>query len=464
MRRFGWLFVMIALLLASCSSSDSGDTTSEAPDGPIAIEAPDPQFVVDDAGRVLILRGANVISAAKSDPDRTGGVDEAAIAPLAATFGFSNARHLIFWDAVEPEPGVYDQDYLDRVEERLDWYHEHELTVVLDMHQDIYSGVFGGDGAPEWAVETDGLEFAGGEDGSPWYLANVDPAVQAATMNFFIPERGHPELREHYVGAWQAVVERFADHPAVVGYDVMNEPSFNSIGTLDEALAFRAEAEATGDWTNPVLTGFMQQVIDGIREVDDDGWVFVEPISVIGALESPGDLGPLTDPRSGPPRLVYAPHAYPLELHDGGAYDPGWVDRFFDNREEDLERLGASASTSASSGPARRARPTISPPTSPSSRTAPTRRWPAGPGGRGTRAAGVWSPTFPPMAKPSSSPVTPPTWCGPTRVPSRAFPSPSGSQLTRASSVSASPPATASTAPPSSSCPPPGSPAATRSW
>ncbi len=58
MRRFGWLFVMIALLLASCSSSDSGDTTSEAPDGPIAIEAPDPQFVVDDAGRVLILRRA----------------------------------------------------------------------------------------------------------------------------------------------------------------------------------------------------------------------------------------------------------------------------------------------------------------------------------------------------------------------------------------------------------------------
>jgi endoglycosylceramidase len=340
MRRFAWLFVLMALLLGSCSSSDSDDGTSVASDETVAIEAPDPRFVVDDRGRVLMLRGVNVISAAKSDPERTGGVDEAAIAPISETFGFSNARHLIFWDAVEPEPGVYDQDYLDRVEERLDWYHEHELTVVLDMHQDIYSGVFGGDGAPEWAVETDGLEFTGGEDGSPWYLANVDPAVQAATMHFFIPERGHPELREHYVGAWQVVVERFADHPAVVGYDVMNEPSFNSIGTLDEALAFRAEAEATGNWTNPVLTGFMQQVIDGIREVDDDGWVFVEPISVIGALESPGDLGPLSDPRTGPPRLLYAPHAYPLELHDGGAYDPGWVDRFFDNREADLERLG----------------------------------------------------------------------------------------------------------------------------
>lgn len=337
----------LALVAGACSGGDEGQdevgsdssTTPTDPSGQ-TIESPDPRFVVDDQGRVLILRGVNSISSAKDDPEHTGGLDEAAIAPMADTFGFSAVRHLIFWEGVEPEEGRYDDAYLDRVEERLDWYQDHNIHVVLDMHQDIFSSEFGGNGAPAWAVETDGLTFAGGEDGMPWYLANADPAVQAATMNFFIPDRGYPELREAYVDAWKHVVDRFKDHPAVIGYDVMNEPSFNSLGTLAEALAWKSEAEVSGDWVNDVLTGFMQQAIDGIREVDPDGWVFVEPISVIGALEIPGDLGTLTDPRSGPPRLVYAPHAYPLELHDGGAYAPGWVGRFFDNRDGDQDRLG----------------------------------------------------------------------------------------------------------------------------
>ncbi|HSN81459.1 MAG TPA: hypothetical protein VLS88_02680, partial [Polyangiales bacterium] len=67
--------------------------------------------------------------------------------------------HLIFWDAIEPEPGVYDQDYLTRWEDRLDWYAEAGVWVVLDMHQDVYSQVFCCDGAPEWAVRTDGIPY-----------------------------------------------------------------------------------------------------------------------------------------------------------------------------------------------------------------------------------------------------------------------------------------------------------------
>lgn len=318
---------------AGGTTSEAGRATTGSPfatsDEPV-VEAPDERFIVDDGGRVLILRGQNVIGAAKQDPERTGGVDEDEIAQLSDRFGHNVSRHLIFWDAVEPEPGVYDEAYLDRVEERLDWYAAHGIHVFLDMHQDLYSIEFGGDGAPAWAVHTDGLEFGGIEEGAPWWLAAADPAVEAAYANFWDPERGHPELQEHYRDMWVHVVERFADHPAVIGYDLMNEPTW-SLGSLNETLAFALVAKDTGDWENERLIDFTQMLIDAMRPADADGYLLVEPTSVVNADVDlgdgftgpfPGDLAPFDDPREGPSRLVYAPHFYPIEVHEGLGYSP----------------------------------------------------------------------------------------------------------------------------------------------
>ncbi len=69
------------------------------------------------------------------------------------------------------------------------------------------------------------------------------------------------------------MVARFADHPAVLGYDIMNEPTFNSLGTAEEAAAIADDRQASGDWRNETLEAFTQRVIDGIREVDADGWI-----------------------------------------------------------------------------------------------------------------------------------------------------------------------------------------------
>lgn len=340
----------------AASSEASGRATNGSPlrsgDGPL-VEAPDERFIVDVDGRVLILRGQNVINAAKSDPERTGGVDEDEIAQLADRYGHNVSRHLIFWDAVEPEPGVYDEDYLDRVEQRLDWYAAHGIHVVLDMHQDLYSGVFGGDGAPEWAVHTDGIEFSGIEEGAPWWLAAADPAVEAAYANFWDTSRGHPELQEHYRDMWVHVATRFADHPAVIGYDLMNEPTW-SLGSLDQTLAFALVAKETGDWENETLITFTQMLIDAMRAADPDGYLMVEPTSVVNADVDlgdgfqgpfPGDLAPFTDPREGMSRLVYAPHSYPIEVHEGLGYsaDNPYLATWERLRSEEAERFVGGA-------------------------------------------------------------------------------------------------------------------------
>jgi endoglycosylceramidase len=47
--------------------------------------------------------------------------------------------------------------------------------------------------------------------------------VIRAFDNFWNYEE-HPELQDHYAAMWAHVAERFRDHPAVIGYDLMNEP------------------------------------------------------------------------------------------------------------------------------------------------------------------------------------------------------------------------------------------------
>ena len=99
-------------------------------------------FVRDDDGRVVILRGMNIMSSAKGHPERLPDLEEEDVERYARQWGFNVVRYLIFWDAVEPSPGEYDAAYFDKTEERLDWFADHGVHVILDMHQDVYARRF----------------------------------------------------------------------------------------------------------------------------------------------------------------------------------------------------------------------------------------------------------------------------------------------------------------------------------
>lgn len=264
--------------------------------------AADRVFITDALGRALVLHGANVDGDAKGDPLRMPSVDRAGVERMARDWGFNLARFLILWDAVEPEPGRYGEDYFDRVEERLDWFAEAGILVVLDMHQDVYSRVFCCDGAPRWAVRDDGLPFV---PQAIWWMNYFQPAVQRAFDNFFDWDGPHADLQQHYLAAWARVAERFRDHPAVLGYDIMNEPFPGTAGPRFE---------------RDVLTPFTQRAIESIRRADPDGWIFYEPMWAAPAAGLPSQLGLLHDPRPGEPRLAYFPHLYSLTVEATGAY------------------------------------------------------------------------------------------------------------------------------------------------
>lgn len=349
------LLLVAGLLAAGCSSggSDGSDGGADGDAAPSAaegcdgsVEAPSTQFIVDACGRVVILRGVNVESAAKGSNQSD---DHLPQTPMAAQerlgdWGWNNVRFLVFWGAMEPEDGTWDDAYLDQVQEWLDWYAQRDVHVVLDLHQDLYSWKTNGNGAPDWAVDTKGLEVQGIGEGVPWYAQGADPGVQAAYQSFWNPEEGERDFKVDYLEAVAHLAERFADHPAVIGYDVMNEPSFAN-GDLNATLALQSDAEA-GKFHNENLTAFMQGGIDAVRTADQDAWVMIEPTSLLNAFPYPGDLiwDDLTDPRDGAPRLTYAGHLYQPEVHDGKGYAEGddYLEQWREYRSEEAEAFDAS--------------------------------------------------------------------------------------------------------------------------
>ncbi|MGD8607978.1 MAG: cellulase family glycosylhydrolase [Myxococcales bacterium] len=303
-----------AAMLALLSACDNANNTP-TPEEPVEDGA---YFIRDDDGRVLILRGMNIMSSSKGDPERLPDLTETDVERYAGQWGFNVVRYLIFWDAVEPSPDQYDTDYFDKTEERLDWFAANGVHVILDMHQDVYAQRFCCDGAPEWAIEDDGLPF---EQAPVWSLNYFAPAVMAAFDNFFDYEGDYPYLQDHFAGAWTAVVERFKDHPAVLGYDILNEPSPGSAYTASDIRNTPPDG-AAAEFDRTMFTDFYVRMIEAIRAVDPDGWIFYEPRVAAPANGQPSFIELLDDPREGEPRLVYAPHLYSIQFEFNEEYTP----------------------------------------------------------------------------------------------------------------------------------------------
>lgn len=248
--------------------------------------------LTDAQGRTVLLHGVNVSGHAKLAEGHTSWHTREDYARL-RDWGLHSIRLLVFWTAVEPEKGVYDLEYLDRVEERVGWARELGLTVIVDMHQDIYAEKYTGDGAPDWACLDEGEKF---EPVEPWWMRNLQPAVRTAWNNFWETAW----LQDHYADAFALVAERFAGDPTVLGYDLMNEP-FGYYGPAE----FEKEH----------LAAFYQKIGARLTAIDPDKILFYEPLSPLnpGLPSSIGGMEPLN--------AAYFPHYYHMKVHEGQPYD-----------------------------------------------------------------------------------------------------------------------------------------------
>ncbi|MFN8267619.1 MAG: cellulase family glycosylhydrolase [Chitinophagales bacterium] len=300
MRKIYILPIVLTLFIFSCKKDNERKAF---------VSTEDPTIIQDEYGRQLILHGLNTSSSAKSDTQRLPWIIESDVDREDKEFGFNFVRYLILWDAIEPQKGVFDETYLDKVEERVNWYTSRGMHVMLDMHQDLYSIVFGGDGAPAWACRTNGaapLEIPGG---TPWWLKNIDPAVINSWINFWTYSGSNKDLQEHYILMWQKVAERFKNNPNVIGYDLMNEPWGGDL----------IKVFVTGEFERYQLSAFYKRLIPALRSVEPNKYLFFEPTPAPVTFGMPSNLSKISDTRSSA-KIVYAPHCYPYDTHEGQGY------------------------------------------------------------------------------------------------------------------------------------------------
>ena len=222
LRTLAVLGVLVAILVPSTMSragTQAQPLAAEAVPGPIGHHG---RWVTDADGRVLLLHGVNFVAKVDGEtPAEMGFGDDDA--QFLADNGFDVVRLGLTAGSIMPSPGVIDTAYLASFRQTIDTITDHDLLVLVDLHQDGWGPSLGSDGFPEWMTLTHGAENT--HTGFPLYYI-TNPAIQAAFDSFWGNEAGPENVNiQDRVGTMMAALaQSVGDNPGVLGYDLLNEP------------------------------------------------------------------------------------------------------------------------------------------------------------------------------------------------------------------------------------------------
>ena len=307
---------------------------------PSFLSAPGGPYLYDRQHRMVLFHGVNVVYKhapyiAYPDPGRPwdfGAHDAQALRDL----GFNVVRLGIEWQALEPgsggpnQPGICTAGtpapphefnpavaarYLRHVKATVDLLARYGISTLLDMHQDVYNRNFRGEGAPDWAVCTDGAPIV--PSGGRWSDNYANPELQTAVQHFWSNDVVG-NLQGNFDLAWAAVARTFENDPWVIGYDPYNEP-FSTATQTAASSTYTGQLECF--YTGKDHTGFLASGLDSlvcpanvpdngvvptIEAIDHHHLIFVEPdIYWVNGGNIPSQLGPMPFPR-----LVFNFHVY----------------------------------------------------------------------------------------------------------------------------------------------------------
>ncbi|MGA7397143.1 MAG: cellulase family glycosylhydrolase [Solirubrobacterales bacterium] len=325
--------VLISILVAS--SAATGSATAAMPRLKADPDVEHGGRIVDSKGREVLLRGVNVNSLGQY----WKGTDKPSVLPFdkkdpkrIAGMGWNVVRLIVSWSKVEPQPGKYNEAYLDRVERWVNRLGKQGVYTIIDFHQDAWGPAlaarpgepcvapaepgFGWDGAPGWATI---------DDGQPRCFTinrEVNLAVTAAWNNFFAntPAADGIGIQTHYARTLRRMAKKFARSTAVAGIDIMNEPG------------------ALGPVQTAALGPFYARALAAIRAGEKAGkgfrhLVLFEP-SVLWSLIGSGPPPVFAKDRN----LVYSPHLYGGSI--GGEAPPS--EASFVNALEEAKAFGGA--------------------------------------------------------------------------------------------------------------------------
>lgn len=251
------------------------------------------RWLTDDQGRVVTLHGVNMVY--KNPPyfPAAGGF-AAKDARFLEDHGFNVVRLGFAWSAVEPQPGVYDDTYIEQIKKTQQLLARYHIYSLIDSHQDAFNESVGAswNGFPDWATYTDGFPLQPDPGFPTVYFTS--PAQNQTWTNLW-RDHAAPDgvgLQEHYAAMWERVAEHFGSQPYVLGYDLINEPWPGwEYPTCIPSGCPRFETGA--------LTSFQAKSMTAIRRADPNHLLFFEP-PMLNDFGIPNWMpNPTGDPKAG---------------------------------------------------------------------------------------------------------------------------------------------------------------------
>ena len=139
--------------------------------------------------------------------------------------GVNIVRLGITWAAIEPHEGKYNDDLISALKEFIDKCAENNIYVMLDMHQDLFSYHFHGDGAPKWVIDPsypNPRQYAIWAEGY-FYMQGV----QNAFYDFWTNRN---QIQTKFIKMWEYVSDALSVCENIIGYDYFNEPYIHKDG------------------------------------------------------------------------------------------------------------------------------------------------------------------------------------------------------------------------------------------
>lgn len=295
---------------------------------------------IDPTGREVLLRGVNLSGSTKTPPDEPSQIANNFSRHREVSFvgrpfprheahehferlrhwGFNCLRFLTTWEAIEHTgPGQYDTEYLDYFAEMVKLAGDYGFYVFIDPHQDVWSRMTGGDGAPGWTLEAVGFDISKLDlseaaitmqrrypDYGRMVWTNNYSRLACRTMFtlFFAGDKYAPQvkiagasaqsfLQTAFINSIAQIAMRVKDMPHVLGYGAMNEPSggFLGLDSLEAISGFPHQnfviTPAEAIFIGSGFTRTLQRAkVHGFIAMPDEGEVVVNPMGV-SAWKSP---------------------------------------------------------------------------------------------------------------------------------------------------------------------------------
>jgi len=340
-----YLFQGLAILQAVCG---------EAHRVSLKLKPTGERAFVDSAGRELFFHGVNAV--VKGPPwipetdiwDGEISLSDKDLDDL-ESLGLNIIRLGTMWPGVQPSAkDSFSSAYVQKVRRIVDSAARRGIHTLLDMHQDVISENFCGEGVPDWAIKMAGLDktFPSPKndntsytdvaaDGFPlrsdcnkydwpsyYSTYNTGEAFEA----LYDTSEDSKGLLSAWADFWTYLAQEFKDNDFVLGYELINEPWAGDVFTTPSLLI---PGVADKNRLQPAYDVLAQ----AIRAVDETTLLFFAAVTwddvfPSGFTAAPG--GPTQADKS-----VFAYHYYS---------PPQMVDAvYFRTRVEDAQRLNTGA-------------------------------------------------------------------------------------------------------------------------